>query len=401
MKRIALRLSLAQAASGTVGGAYTPFFGAWLAWRGLTPPEIGVVIAVGLLLRVVVAPVTGMIADARNDRRTMMLVLYGVMAAGYAALTFSTSHVVIAAGAVAGAVAGGAVSPLLESVTIRLSERFAFDYGRVRLWCSSVFVACNFLSGRAVTRFGMMVIAPWLAIGAALTFFTIAGLPAAPPDHPRGDFTLKLRATIAEARELLMRPAFLLFLATSSLDQASHALYYAYGGLHWRQLGYSGTLIGEIWPIGIFAEILLMSISLHVFRVLGSTKLLILGALGCVLRWSLLAFDPPLPLVLFAQLLHGATFAMAHLGAMYFILKAVPPRLAATAQSLYAVCASGLVMGIATLASGPLYAAYGGRAYLLMAAMGAASLVFGLLLAATWDGERVAHHGPEEALDVI
>ena len=31
VKRVALRLSLAQAASGLIGGGYTPFFGAWLA----------------------------------------------------------------------------------------------------------------------------------------------------------------------------------------------------------------------------------------------------------------------------------------------------------------------------------------------------------------------------------
>ena len=98
------------------------------------------------------------------------------------------------------------------------------------------------------------------------------------------------------------------------------------------------------------------------------------------MRWTILAFDPPLPLVVFAQFLHGGTFALAHLGAMYFILRAVPPRLAATAQSLYFVCSAGLMMGIATLASGSIYAAYGGRAYLLMSAMGAVAMGLALLL---------------------
>jgi PPP family 3-phenylpropionic acid transporter len=129
--------------------------------------------------------------------------------------------------------------------------------------------------------------------------------------------------------------------------------------------------------------------------------LLISGTVCCILRWAILAFDPPLPFVIFAQLLHGGTFALAHLGAMYFILKAVPPRLAATAQSLYAVCWSGLVMGLATYASGPLYAAYGGRAYLLMSAMGCAALVFALLLARSWSGARITQSVSEEALDTI
>ncbi len=194
---------------------------------------------------------------------------------------------------------------------------------------------------------------------------------------------------------------FMVFLAAASLDQGSHAFYYSYGGLHWRSLGYSGTLIGVIWPLGVFAEIALMSVSLHVFRIVGATRLLALGGLGCVLRWTILAFDPPLTLVIVAQMLHGATFALAHLGAMYFILKSVPPRLAATAQSLYAVCSSGIAMGLATLASGPLYAAYGGRAYLLMSAMGLGALLLALLLGRMWSGGRITSGASEETLDTI
>jgi PPP family 3-phenylpropionic acid transporter len=212
---------------------------------------------------------------------------------------------------------------------------------------------------------------------------------------------VRLRATFAEARELLRSPVFVLFLACAGLDQGSHALYYGFGGLHWRSLGYSGTLIGVLWPLGVLAEIALMAVSLHVFRIVGATRLLMLGAASCAVRWTILAFDPPLSLVILAQFLHGATFAMAHLGAMYFILKAAPPRLAATAQSLYTVCSSGIVMGLTTLVSGPLYAAYGGRAYLLMSAMGLASLALALVLMRQWHGGRLTASGEEEMLHTI
>ncbi len=396
MNGVALRLAFAQAAAGSSGGAYTPFFGAWLASRGLHPTEIGAIISIGMLLRVLFVPVSGLVADARNDRRAMMLVLYGITFASYTALNFVSGAVAIGMAAITAAVAGGAASPLLESVSVRLSERFGFDYGHVRLWCSTLFVAANFVSGLAVSAFGLVVIAPWLAVALAWNVIAIYLLPAPPAGRPKSDFGVKLRATLAEARELAASPVFLIFLAAASLDQGSHALYYGYGGLHWRQLGYSGALIGTIWPLGIFAEIALMSVSLRVFRMLGATRLLLFGAMGCMLRWTILSFDPPLPFVVFAQFLHGATFALAHLGAMYFILKAVPPRLAATAQSLYAVFSSGLVMGLATLASGPLYAAYGGRAYLLMAGMGVASSLFALWLGAAWDGERITAHLPGE-----
>lgn len=401
MNPVALRLAFAQGASGLVGGAATPFFGAWLAWKGLSPGGIGALMSAGMFLRVAVVPVSGLAADARNDRRGMMLLMYVVVLLGYGALNLVSRPLWLFFAAVPASVALGAANPLLESVCVRLSNRFAFDYGHVRLWASSAFVFGNVVSGALISRFGVMIVAPWLLGAAILNIVAVYALPAPPADHLRHALGPRMREMGSETRELLRSPVFLLFLAAASLDQGSHAFYYAYGGLHWRQLGYSGTLIGIIWPLGVLAEIGFMTVSLKLFRRVGATWLLVLGALSCVTRWTILAFDPPLPLVIAAQLLHGGTFALAHLGAMYFVLQAVPPRLAATAQSLYAVSNAGIVMGFATYASGPLYAAYGGLAYLLMSAMGLASLLFALWLGTAWNGGRILDDAPEEELAMI
>lgn len=401
MKAIASRLSAAQASSGLASSVFTPFFGAWLAWKGLSADQIAVLLSSGLLLRALVGPASGIIADARNDRRAAMIVLYLVVLIGYGALNFTKTPLLLFLAAVPATVASGAVQPLLESVSVRLSERYGFNYGRVRLCASAAFVAGTILSGIGVSLYGIWVMAPWLTAAVALCLISTISLPAPPPDHPRGDLAVRLRITFGETRELMRSSVFLLFLAAASFAQASHAFYYGYGGLHWQALGYSGALIGFLWPLGVFAEIALFSQSLRVLRVVGPTHLLLFGALGCAVRWSILAFDPPLWLVVIAQFLHGTTFALTHLGAMYFILRAVPSRLAATAQSLYFVCSAGLVMGVATYASGRIYAVYGGRAYLLMAAMGVVAMVFALLLTRHWRGERIIHSAYEEHVDTI
>ena len=144
---VALRLALAQGASGLIGGAGTPFFGAWLGWKGLSPTEIGTLMSAGLLLRVAVLPLTGLIADARNDRRSMMIALYLVVTAGYLALNGVGTPLLLFLAAVPASVALGAVNPLLESVSVRIADRFGFDYGHVRLWASTAFVAGNLVAG--------------------------------------------------------------------------------------------------------------------------------------------------------------------------------------------------------------------------------------------------------------
>ena len=386
---VAVRLATAYAATGLSGGIYIPFFGAWLAYKGMSAAQIGTLLSAGMLLRVIVPPLTGMIADARDDRRSMMILLFGLQFAGYLALNWAIGPFQIFVVAVTANVAGSAASPLQESVSMRLAERFGFDYGRVRMWNSMVYALSNVAAGLAIARFGMIVLAPWLGISLALAFASICFLPALPRDHAPGKLSSRLRATFAEARELMASVPFLLFFAAASLDQGSHAFYYGYGGLHWLRLGYSGALIGAIWPLGVVAEAMLFSVSLKLFRVIGATRLLLLGGIGCVVRWTILAFDPPFALVVFAQILHGATFALAHLGAMYFILKAVPPRLSATAQSLYAVGSNGVAMGLATYASGLLYPAFGGRTYFLMAAMGVGAMLFAWGLERAWHGGRI------------
>ena len=80
------------------------------------------------------------------------------------------------------------------------------------------------------------------------------------------------------------------------------------------------------------------------------------------------------------QILHGLTFGAAHLGAIHYISDNVPESFAATAQGLYASVSSGIILGAAMVAAGPLYAAFSGQAYLAMAMVGAVALVGATLL---------------------
>ena len=104
------------------------------------------------------------------------------------------------------------------------------------------------------------------------------------------------------------------------------------------------------------------------------------------MRWLFTAYDPPLPLLFLLQSLHAVTFGAAHLGAMQFMSRAMPPRLAASAQGLYASVTAGVVLGLASLAAGPLYRSYGGGAYLGMAVLACVGLAASVLLMRRWDG---------------
>ena len=99
------------------------------------------------------------------------------------------------------------------------------------------------------------------------------------------------------------------------------------------------------------------------------------------MRWSATGLSDALPVLVMVQALHAFTFGAAHLGAIYFIARTVPPALSATAQSLYSAAVMGLGLGLAILASGSLYATFGGGAYFAMAALAALGSVLAVVLA--------------------
>ena len=167
---------------------------------------------------------------------------------------------------------------------------------------------------------------------------------------------------------LFALPPFRLAVAASALIQGAHAAYYGFAPLFWRAQGYSDTLIGLLIAEGIVAEILLFARGRRLVERLGPAGLTACAAAASVVRWSVTAMAPPLPVLAAVQLLHAATFAMQHLSAMLVLSRGVPPERAATAQALHAALGMGAPTGLMMLLCGWLYARGGGLAFLAMAA---------------------------------
>lgn len=367
--RFALKLGLFYAAYFLFGGIQLPFFPLWLEAKGLDAATIGIVIAVPMIARIVAVPIITREADRRRAIKATLVIIAGVGTVAMATVGLMQGAVAIL---IAFTIAAVAFAPMLS-----LSDAYALSglgargraYGPVRLWGSVAFIVANVGAGFLLGIIDAVHLI-WLIV-AALILTTIAGIcldpletSLAPPDAPQ-----------ASPRQLWSNPAFIAVAAAASLTQGSHALYYGFSTMEWRAAGISGATIGILWAIGVLAEIVLFAVSARLTA--GPAVLLMCGAAGAVVRWGVMAFDPPVSALPVLQILHAASFGAAHLGAMGFLARAVPRELAATAQGLVAT-ASGIVMASATGLSGLLFAAVGGYAYLAMAGMGAAGFACAL-----------------------
>src|SRR5262249_34880966 len=138
----------------------------------------------------------------------------------------------------------------------------------------------------------------------------------------------------------------------------------------WTAKGFSGSVIGALWALGVAAEIVLFLLSARLPSALGPRMLLLIGAAGAVVRWGAMALDPPLIVLLPVQCLHALSFGASFLGAVQFLARTAPDGEAATAQAYFSTL-QGIVMAAATGISGVLYGNFGALAYAAMAACAA------------------------------
>jgi MFS transporter, PPP family, 3-phenylpropionic acid transporter len=371
-KNIGVRLSVFYAAFFAVIGVHLPFWPVWLTSRGVTPGEIGVLVAIGISVKVVGNPLIAHIADRRGERRRVIVVL-----AALAVATFSLFHGAhgfwpILAISIPFFLAWSAIMPLGENLVLLSARQHGLDYGRIRLWGSLAFIATSVGIGRALSGRSEDMIY-WVVLAAvAGTFAACLFLPdTRPPVSERPRFPMV---------QVLRERGFLVFLVATALIQGSHGVYYAFGTLHWRAAGHADDVIGLLWAEGVVAEVALFIIGATLVRRLGPVTLIALGGLAGAVRWTVLGLSDDLAVLVIVQALHAFTFGATHLGAMHFITRTVPPALSATAQGLYSAAVMGIGSGLSILASGALYGAFGGRAYLAMAGLGIAGAACALLM---------------------
>jgi len=365
-------------------GVIVPYFPVWLNAKGLSPIEISTITAAPLFVRVLFTPAVGMLADRLGNYRLVIVVL-AWSALGLALLvSLLLGFWPILVVGVAMLLAIGTMLPLIETVAVAGVRSAGLDYGRMRLWGSITFIFANFAGGVLIEALGGGFGIWLIAAGAALTIGAAHLLPA-PQAGPRAA-RARTHWHMSLPARLLRSPPFLVFLVAIGCIHGAHATFYTFGALHWQSQGLSAVWVGTLWAIGVTAEVILFAFSAPVVRRFSPAALIAAGGAASVLRWTLMAFNPPLALLVPLQVLHALTYGAAHLGAILFITRAVPHKGMGSAQAFYAVMAAGVILGLVGLASGALYTRLGGEVYVLPAAVSLIGLVAGVALLKSWSG---------------
>lgn len=368
-----LRLSLFYAAYFSVVGISLPYWPVWLESRGLSPVAIGTVLAVGFWVKLIAHPALATVADATGAlKRTTLLLAVASLAVFslFWAADALWSYFMLA---VLLGITFQSIMPLGEALALGEIKARGLNYGPIRIWGSVAFILAAFAAGAAAERFGDAVILT-LIVGVTAALVAICLWLPARPTTARKPWSWRAAARLVTDRR------YLIFVAAAGSAQASHAVFYGFGTIAWRGIGFGETAIGALWSLGVVAEIVVFALAARLGRFASAPALLAFAGLGAMMRWPLTAVTETFLAVAALQLLHGLTFGAAHLGAMRYLQDNAPEGLEATAQAFYYALVSGVIMGLAMPTAGLLYQSHGQMAYLAMGALGLSGLAFAVAL---------------------
>jgi PPP family 3-phenylpropionic acid transporter len=361
-----LRASFFHFTVFTTSGAASAYFGVWLAARGISPSEIGIINAAPVFALLLMNLFVGRLADRASDWRQMIIILSVAAALFPLGLNVVTGFVGIIVVWTLFSVPAGSLPPVVDAATLRMTERNGTSFGNIRGWGTL---------GSMVATAGTGLLAAWL--GPAAFIPTLFGLSLA-----RALLALQLprfraperaktlpRANTARRLKEVMQPWFVLPLVAFALVQATHSIIIGFAALVWVRQGVPEGVIGPLIATSAAAEAVVMFVWRRIGARVSARQMILASCIATVLRWSVVAMSPPIPVLFLMQLLHSVTFGMGYLGALHFIANWTSEDIAAEAQSFSFVLQQGVTV-LALVLFGWLVGLFGAGAFFAAAAMG-------------------------------
>jgi PPP family 3-phenylpropionic acid transporter len=317
--------------AGTFGTYATLYFAA----RGMSVAQIGVLVSLIPVMRIIGPNLWGWAAD-RSGRRVLVLraASLGALIA-FGTIFFAQGYGQFFVAMMLINLFTSAMSPMADALMLAEMRGDLSHYGRLRLWGSLGFIAAVMGAGYFLDWFGVEALLGFafciliLVFGASMRLREVASAPR-PHDTP-------------PLWRVLRKPEVAAFFLSAALMCGAHMALYAFYSLYLERAGYSKVLIGVMWAIGVVAEVAFFYFQSHVFARFGARRVMLAAIALAVLRFSLTGAAPGLLAVMVAaQLLHAATFAAHHSACVITMQRWFAGPLQSSGQALYMSVAYGL-----------------------------------------------------------
>ncbi len=331
-----------------VVGAFVPYWGLYLASLGFSGKEIGVLSSVVLLTKIISPNIWGWLADKTGQR--LRIIRWGSCLAFFIFLgvLIAKNFWQLAVVMVAYSFFWNAILAQFEVLTLAHLNDQPENYSKIRVWGSIGFIVFVFALGYVFDVYPIAML-PFIL---AVLFFAMWLSSAVIPAHPV--------SLVKEQNEgfltIVFKPEVISFFIACFLMQVSHGPYYTFYSLYLEKYGYSKALIGQLWSLGVIAEVLLFMLMHHILPRYSVRSILLFSLTVAAGRWIIVALCPQsLVLLLFAQVLHAFTFGSFHAASIEMIRRHFSGGHEGQGQALYGAVSFGLGGSTGAFISGLLW----------------------------------------------
>lgn len=343
-------------------GVLLPFFPIWLNHHGYNAELIGLIIALGYIFRFIGA----MLFSQRVSHfqfipisriltwltiLILVIMMWGVENSWILLPTIALFHIF-----------NGGAMPLIDAISSTWQKQIGLDYGKTRLFGSLAFVVGSVSTGYLIGWFGeasvILIITGWLV-------FLGIGTTLNPSQTFLSSAKSELTNTVSYW-QLFKQPTTLKMMIAISLIQSSHAAYYAYSTIYWKDAGTSTQEASLLWGVAVCAEIFFFFIANRMFKMWKLHSLFLVCAVGTIIRWVMLSSTSDFKLLVIIQLLHAISYGMGHYAMIRYIATQSAEHIAKL-QALYFGSASCVFMALFTFLSGLIYPHFPEASFWLMA----------------------------------
>ncbi|MEJ2179173.1 MAG: MFS transporter [Gammaproteobacteria bacterium] len=333
-------------------GALVPYWGLYLKSTGFSAHDIGIFMAIIMGTKIVSPNIWGWIADHLGHRMLIVRVGCLLAAIAFAGVFLSNNFWWLLMVMVAFSFFWNAALPQFEATTFNYLGKSTHRYSSIRLWGSIGFIIAVAAIGSVLDVQGAGILPFVLIVLFAGIWLSSLLVPEQAAQH--------LPVEHGPLGQLLKRPKVFALLVVCFLMQMSHGPYYTFYTIYLEEHEYSSWLIGQLWSLGVIAEVVLFLLMHYLVPRFGLRKLLLVSLLLAALRWLMIGyFVDVLWLLIIAQTLHAASFGIYHASAIELIHRYFTGPHQGKEQALYSSLSFGAGGAMGSLYSGLIWDSMG------------------------------------------
>lgn len=327
-------------------GVWLPYWPLYLQDLGFSADKIGYVAGVMMATKIIAPSIWGYLTDKTHRRMGIIRVGALLSLIVFLGLFYRQDFFWLMLIVTGFSFFWNAILAQFEVVTLSHLGGRHQRYSLIRLWGSIGFIAAVGCLGLFFDYFDLAWL-PWFVV-VLLAGIWLSSLIVKEPGEPasthHGQLTLW---------SVLRQPPVIIFFLVCFLLQASHGPYYAFFSVYLEQHGFTRTVTGMLWSLGVIAEVLVFIIMHRLMKRFSLYQIMMVSLLLSMVRWWLIAFlvDNTAVLIV-AQLLHAASFGSFHAFAVEMIRRIFSGGLRGQGMALYSGLSFGAGGAVGAVASG-------------------------------------------------